>query len=233
MATNADLNEINVVFHLRDRNAGMVEAWRDAFQEYMNFDICVSHGDIFVDAPAADALVSPANSFGFMDGGIDAVYTRHFGIQLQERLQEAIRTEYDGELLVGQAKIIPTFGTEENLNAQDWTKYNEGQPIRYLVSAPTMRVPCRVHESVNAFLAFRAVIIAVRKHNMENKMRPIRSVLCPGLGTAVGEMSHSKCAYQMLHAYQAYELGLHRPVLLNPSSLVDVWTDHDHMICQR
>jgi hypothetical protein len=26
-----------------------------------------------------DALVSPANSFGFMDGGIDALYLRHFG----------------------------------------------------------------------------------------------------------------------------------------------------------
>ena len=28
-----------------------------------------------------DAIVSPANSFGFMDGGIDAVYTKHFGKQ--------------------------------------------------------------------------------------------------------------------------------------------------------
>lgn len=28
---------------------------------------------------ACDALVSPAYSFGFMDGGIDAVYTRRFG----------------------------------------------------------------------------------------------------------------------------------------------------------
>ena len=26
--------------------------------------------------------VSPANSFGFMDGGIDAAYSRHFGWQM-------------------------------------------------------------------------------------------------------------------------------------------------------
>lgn len=26
--------------------------------------------------------VSPANSFGFMDGGIDMVYSRHFGWQM-------------------------------------------------------------------------------------------------------------------------------------------------------
>jgi O-acetyl-ADP-ribose deacetylase (regulator of RNase III) len=28
---------------------------------------------------ACDAVVSPANSFGFMDGGIDAVYLSLFG----------------------------------------------------------------------------------------------------------------------------------------------------------
>ena len=33
----------------------------------------ISCGDIFKGAPAADAIVSPANSFGFMDGGIDMV----------------------------------------------------------------------------------------------------------------------------------------------------------------
>ena len=27
-----------------------------------------------------DALVSPANSFGFMDGGIDALYMDYFGL---------------------------------------------------------------------------------------------------------------------------------------------------------
>ena len=33
----------------------------------------ISYGDIFEGAPSADAIVSPANSFGFMDGGIDMV----------------------------------------------------------------------------------------------------------------------------------------------------------------
>ena len=33
----------------------------------------ISCGDIFEGAPSADAIVSPANSFGFMDGGIDMV----------------------------------------------------------------------------------------------------------------------------------------------------------------
>ncbi|QEG22287.1 macro domain-containing protein [Mariniblastus fucicola] len=32
-----------------------------------------------------DAVVSPANSFGFMDGGIDMVYSQHFGWNVQLR----------------------------------------------------------------------------------------------------------------------------------------------------
>ena len=36
-----------------------------------------------------DAVVSPANSFGFMDGGIDAVYLDHFG-RNTERLSAAV-----------------------------------------------------------------------------------------------------------------------------------------------
>lgn len=49
----------------------MTKAWETEFSPYAN--IKVSCGDIFTGAPAADSIVSPANSFGFMDGGIDLV----------------------------------------------------------------------------------------------------------------------------------------------------------------
>src|SRR5690349_8160234 len=66
----------------------------------------VRRGSIF-DAEC-DAVVSPANSFGFMDGGIDRLYTQHFGPVVQERVQACIRGCFAGELLVGQATIVPT-----------------------------------------------------------------------------------------------------------------------------
>jgi O-acetyl-ADP-ribose deacetylase (regulator of RNase III) len=55
-----------------------------------------------------DAIVSPANSFGFMDGGIEALYVRHFGLHVQDRLRTVIRTRHHGELLVGAAEIVET-----------------------------------------------------------------------------------------------------------------------------
>ena len=38
---------------------------------------------------------------------------------------------------------------------------------------------------------------SVRKHNMKNPEDQITSVLCPGLGTAVGMMEYTKCAQQV------------------------------------
>jgi len=52
----------------------------------------------------------------------------------------------------------------------------------------------------------------VYKHNKAvltegKKGERIRSILCPGLGTAVGAMPFMVCAYQMLKAYQHVVLG--------------------------
>jgi O-acetyl-ADP-ribose deacetylase (regulator of RNase III) len=166
---------------LRDIDPRLYEAWEDSFRGVP--DVSVSVGDIF-GGPRCDAIISPANSFGFMDGGIDLVYSRRFGWGLQTRLQQKIQDERDGELVVGDALIVPT----------------EDPEFPFLVSAPTMRVPMAVPETMNAYLAFRAAILAIQGHNKANTV-PIRSVLCPGLATAIGRMPPSRCAVQMRVAW--------------------------------
>ena len=63
-------------------------------------------------------------------------------------------------MLKGQAAIIPTFpdGTPEVDTCKKGC--NEDRPIKYLISAPTMRVPLDVMDTANAYLAFRAIILA-------------------------------------------------------------------------
>lgn len=179
--------------HLRDLSNAMVSAWEVAFAGVPG--VTISRGDIFSTKPGpidpsdpidveADAVVSPANSFGYMDGGIDAVYTHVFGPELQERLQALLKAEHAGELPVGQAVIVETG------NAR----------IPWCVSAPTMRQPMGVADTLNAFLAFRAALLAVRDHN-RTRRSPIHTVLCPGLGTAVGNMPPNRCARQMRAAW--------------------------------
>ncbi|KAJ3446548.1 prophage tail fiber assembly protein [Anaeramoeba flamelloides] len=137
----------SVKFFLRDISRGMIKSWEEVFSDVSNFDI--SYGDYF--GKTADAIISPANSFGSMDGGVDQRITDYFGWQLQDRLREKIQNSLHGELPVGKAYIIDTR-----------TKFSK---IKYCISAPTMRVPKDVSTSMKAYLAFRACLIAIEEHN--------------------------------------------------------------------
>lgn len=53
-----------------------------------------------------DAVISPANSFRFMDGGIDLLYCRRFGWHVQVHLQARIATKDFGDRLIWPPEII-------------------------------------------------------------------------------------------------------------------------------
>jgi len=172
--------KMNIQIFLRDKNIDLVNAWKKEFDGCKNVE--VSCGDIF--DLEADAIISPANSFGFMGGGIDLVYSKYFGRELEKALQEKIRSDFHGELPVGLAAIVKT----------------KNDKIKFLVSCPTMRVPEEISTTVNAYLSFRAGLIEVEKFNRENDQK-IKSILCPGLGTLSGRIPVSNCAKQMRYAY--------------------------------
>lgn len=165
---------------LGDKNPELIEAWTIAFAGIPG--ITIRGGNILM--TKADALVSPANSFGFMDGGFDESISQLFDRKIQPLVQNIIRTKHSGELLVGAAEIVPT-GFEQ---------------FPYLICAPTMRVPQNVGASVNAFLAMRAILIAATNFNRQNN-DAIKSVAIPGLCTGYGKMPFDRCALQMREAY--------------------------------
>lgn len=137
----------------------------------------VHHGDIF--DHKADAIVSPANSWGYMDGGIDLVYSEHFGWDLEKRVKEEIaKTTHYNELLVGDSLVVPTGDNS----------------IPNLIVAPTMRVPMHLTGTANAYLAFRAALGIAKRRGFE-------SVLSPGMGTGVGNLDPEVAASQMRLAY--------------------------------
>jgi len=89
------------------------------------------------------------------------VCTVHWFEFRQDRLQKHLREDYDGELPVGNAVVIPAYASGMVLSKLQLSPtVNQGQPIRYLISAPTMRVPSNVAKTTNAYLAFRAVLRA-------------------------------------------------------------------------
>ena len=168
--------------YLIDRSSILVDHWREQFSDCPRVEAIA--GDYF--QKIADAIVSPANSFGIMDGGLDLAIRDQLGFTVQSKLQEIIVVKYHGELPIGCAEIIET-------NDARW---------RYLIAAPTMRVPEPIAFTVNAYLAFRAILVSVENFNKQRGKREIDSFVCSGLGTGIGRVSAPKCARQMRAAYQ-------------------------------
>lgn len=164
-------------------NNRLIEAWKEFFGEEP--DVTIIEADIT--QLSCDAVVSPANSFGFMDGGLDYALSERFGWDLEKKLQQRIKDLPEGELLVGQAMVIETGDSI----------------IPFLISAPTMRVPMNfnIDTSVNAYLAMKATLIQATKEPR------INSVAVPGLCTGVGRMAPMIAARQMFQAYKEIILG--------------------------
>lgn len=155
---------------LIDRTPALVRAWRSAFED--RHEVEIIEGDYF--AQPAAAMVSPANSFGIMDGGLDAAIRDVLGFAVEKRVQRAIVEKHHGELGVGAAEIVETG--------------DDRWPL--LIVAPTMRVPEVVSQTLNAYLAFRAVLLTCARYD-------VASVVCCGLGTGIGAMEPQRCAIQM------------------------------------
>lgn len=136
------------------------------------------------------AVVSPANSFGFMDGGIDAVYSQLFpGIQqtIQGRIaQLGLKTKLGRPFLpIGSAIAVPTRQPQ----------------CTWLICAPTMQLPENVQGTINVFFAFSAILY-IQQQN------PSWRIACPGLGTGVGKMSANAAVEQIEAAILRHnELG--------------------------
>ncbi|PSR25228.1 MAG: Appr-1-p processing protein [Sulfobacillus benefaciens] len=175
---------------LMDRRAPLVRAWRRAFADT---PVQVQTGDI-TESARGHAWVSPANSFGWMDGGLDWTIRQAYaqaGCDITAAVQGKIQQEAAGELPVGQALVVPTPNT----------------PYTHLVVAPTMRTPRPALWTLNAYLAFRAILFAAQQWNdahqdgQDDQSRPIVTVYCPGLATGVGRMPPGRCARQMRAAW--------------------------------
>lgn len=169
---------------LVDPKKQLCEAWRTAFQNYPEVEIINGR---FEQIPAYDCMVSAANSFGLMDGGVDLAITNYFGQSLQTQVQRVILARYNGEQPVGTS-----FITETN------------HPVHpFLAHTPTMRVPMPIANTDNVYLAMKAMLQAVKDFNAESER--IRTVVCPGLGTATGRVPFAEAARQMELAYRYYK----------------------------
>jgi O-acetyl-ADP-ribose deacetylase (regulator of RNase III) len=168
---------------LCDLNPIVCSAWRRAFR---GLNVTIECGDLF--DIEADAYVSPANSYGIMDGGLDLLLNRRFpriGVRVRGRISAR-----GCPLPPGEAIIVET----------------DDPYVPFLVVAPTMFEPSRVSQTSNAQKAMSGALRAVQNLNSSGE-GPIESVVFPGLGTGIGACDPKEAAEQMASAYRSY-LGI-------------------------
>ncbi|MEH2372547.1 macro domain-containing protein [Nostoc sp.] len=167
-----------------------------AFQQHFNYLPNVEIvNNYFEWLPDFDCMVSPANSFGMMDGGIDAAIIRFFGCSLMARVQGRILEDYLGEQPVGTSMIVETGHYKHP----------------FLAHTPTMRVPMIIAGTDIPYVAMWAMLLAVRHHNQHAEQK-INTIACPGLGTGIGRVPYTEAARQMALAYDHF---LYPPKHLN------------------
>lgn len=171
------------------------DEWIETMKEYFNniLFVSVEKSDIRTLSTENTCFVSPANSLGFMDGGIDLVLSRVImpGIErkVKKRIQDLGIISSMGRpyLPIGSVITVP-----HDLNT-------------YLIVTPTMFLPHDVRGTQNAYWSFYAALKMWRKlcNQKNTKFNLVVTSHCCG----VGRMSGKESAEQMKRAYDDFIHG--------------------------
>lgn len=140
-----------------------------------------------LDGCIADAVIAPTNSFGYLDAGIDSAFVRRFGPRLQRALQERIACEFDAELPVGEAIIIPTG---------DFA-------MPFMIAAPTTQFPGYISGEPLLYNALHAALRAVDAWNIADEWPPIETIVLPDLASATHKWRAEILVLQVREALEA------------------------------
>lgn len=169
---------------LLDNKKEMCQAWRKYFSEFKDVKIVCEYLE-FADLDDVDCYVSPANSYGLMDGGYDKALTMLFGVELQRRVQDYIINNLYGEQQVGSSIIVDIPGEEKKL-----------------IHTPTMRVPARIKDPEVVYTSMRSTLLCALKNN-------VKKIVIPAFGGATGRLAPDVIAEEMFKAYiQVFKINI-------------------------
>lgn len=159
---------------LFDIDNSKTKVWKRLLSDKIVIDVvCASVCDI-----KADIYVSPANSYGQLDGGIDKVYRTMFhGIQYAVNDRLKIYKNNKPPIGVGSALLIEIL----NRNCR-------------LLLAPTMELPGKLKTPWNSFWSALAIFYLTKDFD--------GTVAIPGLGTGTGHISSEEMIEMVMLAYK-------------------------------
>jgi O-acetyl-ADP-ribose deacetylase (regulator of RNase III) len=146
-------------------------------------------GDVQTIPREQTTFVSPANCLGFMDGGIDLVYSRKMFLGCEQTVRQTIR-EIGLQTLLGRPYL--PIGSALGIPVGETTS---------LICAPTMFLPHDVSETRNAYHACLAALLCWKK--MKSDTTLVFTSHCCGYG----KMNEEESAKQMRDAYDDFSSG--------------------------
>lgn len=167
--------------YLLDINKEMTDTWERFFKGISNVKVHNDTLENFLNNNDVQGIVSPANSFGLMDGGYDKAIIDYFGNHLMKRVQDYIVENYCGEQPVGTAFSVPI--------------YPEIYDCKYLIHCPTMRTPEVIKDSRVIYSCMRSTLIECMRKEM-------KSVVIPAFGGCTGKVDKRELANMMRLAYE-------------------------------
>jgi len=133
-----------------------------------------------------DAIINPANSFGYMGGGAAGAIKRAGGKEIEN---EAVNK---APIVVGEA-IATTAGD---------------LPCKYVIHAPTMKRPAMRTNVENIEQATQAALKLAEKLNL-------RCIAIPGMGTGVGRVPQEKAAKAITTIVKEFENKFETIILID------------------
>jgi len=146
--------------------------------------IVVEKGDIT--RVSCDAIVNPANSFGYMGGGVAGAIKRVGGVEIEK---EAVSK---APIDVGRA-VATTAGS---------------LPCKYVIHAPTMKRPAMGIGVENVRLATHAALKLAGELGF-------RCIAIPGMGTGVGGVPPREAAKAMVEIAKNFEDKFEKIILVD------------------
>lgn len=186
-----------------------------------------------------DTIVSPANSFGRLDGGFDDAISRAFSpagdyLALTKHVQSHLYTEWKGFAPPGTCTLIPIPET-----FAETSKFGKRFQTKHLALCPTMRIPQSAEwDREIVYECVWSLLCAIDKHNSSlstsAQQDKIQNILMTPLATGIGRVSPQRWANQLLLAIKHFDdakenedkwKALEVPHILDCSQeVIDTWT---------
>ncbi len=147
----------------------------------------------------ADAIVNPANSYGWMGGGSAGAIKKAGGEEIEKEVVEKAPLE------IGRA-VATTAGK---------------LPHKAVIHAPTMTSPAEKAMDYNVAMSVRGALLLADDQKF-------KTIAMPGMGTGIGDFPKDKAAKAMIDEIKKFEpINLEKIILVDvDEEMVKAWQDY-------